>query len=131
MAENIEELKQIIDSTITSNGNGQITGQGLNLVLNDMCDVLGSTGGGGVGSVYICAGDSFEEYTDPSGYTEMRPVLSNPENIALNKNAYDAITKGIQNKSIPAVYISILEFYKATEDLPEDSSIYSLLAEII
>ena len=47
MAENIEELKQTIDSVITSNGNGQITGQGLNLVLNDMCNVLGSTGGGG------------------------------------------------------------------------------------
>jgi hypothetical protein len=95
-----------------------------------MCDVLGSTGGGS-GSCYICVGDSFEEYTDPCGHTIMRPILSNPENIALNKTAYDAITAGIQNKSIPTVNISLLEFHKATGDLPEDATVYSMLVQII
>ena len=128
MAENIEELKQTIDSVITSNGNGQITGQGLNIVLNDMCDVLGSTGGGG--SIYICAGDSLEEYTDESGNIAHRPVVSNPENLALNKNAYDAITTGIQNKSIPLINISYLETMKVqagVEDAYSEITNYSMV----
>lgn len=56
MAKTIEELKQMIDSVIVENGKGQITGQGLNLVLNEMSDALSEMGGGG-GNVYPLMGD--------------------------------------------------------------------------
>lgn len=46
MAKTIEELKEMIDSVIVENGRGQITGQGLNLVLNEMSDALSEMGGG-------------------------------------------------------------------------------------
>lgn len=55
MAKTIEELKQMIDSVIVENGKGQITGQGLNLVLNEMSDALSEMGGGG--GVYNLMGD--------------------------------------------------------------------------
>ena len=57
MAKSVEELKETINNTITQNGAGQISGHGLNLVLNDMTDTLSATGGGG-GGVYVCLADS-------------------------------------------------------------------------
>lgn len=41
-------LKQTIDNNIYSNGEQRITGEILNSVLNEMVDVLGEGGGGGV-----------------------------------------------------------------------------------
>lgn len=62
MAKTIEELKQMIDSVIAENGKGQITGQGLNLVLNEMSDALSEMGGGG-GAKYTLRGDG-ETFTE-------------------------------------------------------------------
>ena len=53
MAKTIEELKQMIDSVIVENGKGQITGQGLNLVLKEIVE----NAGGGGGSTYLVMGD--------------------------------------------------------------------------
>lgn len=41
-----DELKEMIDNTIFQNGNGQITGNGLNLVLNAIAENAGGNGGG-------------------------------------------------------------------------------------
>ena len=41
-----DELKEMIDNTIFQNGNGQITGNGLNLVLNAIAENAGRNGGG-------------------------------------------------------------------------------------
>lgn len=46
MGKTVEELKEMIDSVITTNGNGQITGLGLNLVLKEMSDSLSKIGSG-------------------------------------------------------------------------------------
>jgi hypothetical protein len=92
MAENIEELKQTIDSVIISNGNGQITGQGLNLVLNEMCDILGSTGGGGGGAyqIYIPISDDVE---------------LTAEQIAFNAQQFTALESKLQNKEFVQIGI--------------------------
>jgi hypothetical protein len=47
-----EELKEMIDNVIVSNGKGQITADALNLVLNNIAENAG--GGGGIMSVYEC-----------------------------------------------------------------------------
>ena len=44
MGKTVEELKEMINNTITTNGRGQITGQGLNQVLNEMSDSLSKIG---------------------------------------------------------------------------------------
>ena len=41
-----DELKEMIDNTIFQNGNGRITGNGLNLVLNAIAENAGGNGGG-------------------------------------------------------------------------------------
>ena len=43
MGKTKEEIKEMIDSVITTNGNGQITGHALNLVLNEMAEMLSSS----------------------------------------------------------------------------------------
>lgn len=67
MAKTIEELKESINNTINQNGSGQITGQGLNILLNEMADVLSTMGGnsggnsGGSSEVYrICTPSDFD-----------------------------------------------------------------------
>jgi hypothetical protein len=40
-----DELKEMIDNTIFQNGNGQITGLGLNLVLNAIAENAGGGSG--------------------------------------------------------------------------------------
>lgn len=46
MGMSTDELKEMIDNTIFQNGNGQITGNGLNLVLNAIAENAGGNGGG-------------------------------------------------------------------------------------
>ena len=122
MAENIEELKQTIDSVITSNGIGQITGQGLNLILNDMCDVLGSTGG--TSGIYVCAGDTIE--MTEGGAPKI--ILSKPENIELNIIAYNNIKTSLDNKQSASIYISQSEGFKAlAESGIEGAEYYSIM----
>ena len=83
MAKTIEELKEMIDSVIVENGRGQITGQGLNLVLNEMSDALSEMGGGGGAClVYVPMGEG-ENLTK--------------EQIAFNAKQYDIISSKMLN----------------------------------
>lgn len=101
MAKTIEELKESINNTITQNGAGQITGQGLNLVLNDMTDTLSATSGGG--GVYVCLADSILN-------ADQELVGTNtPENMEINKKAYNAIKAGLESKTPVSIYVSAYE----------------------
>lgn len=93
MAKTIEELKQMIDSVIVENGKGQITGQGLNLVLNEMSDALSEMGGGsGAYLVYI---PSTTEIT--------------PEQIAFNAQQFAVLEPKLQNKEFVQVGVGTEE----------------------
>lgn len=97
MAKTIEELKQMIDSVIVENGKGQITGQGLNLVLNEMSDALSEMGGGGgVYQIHIpTTGELTAEQIafNAQQYAILEPKLQNKEfvqlGVAANVNGMD------------------------------------------
>lgn len=84
MAKTIEELKQMIDSVIVENGKGQITGQGLNLVLNEMSDALSEMGGGG---------GAYQVYVPTTGELTA-------EQIAFNAQQFAVLEPKLQNKEI-------------------------------
>ena len=83
----IEELKDLIDSTINENGTKAITGQALNLALNEIVNAVAeaaTTGGGGVKRLYVNI--TGEALTDPEQlasnaalYTEIMTALTNDE----------------------------------------------------
>ena len=84
----IEELKDLIDSTINENGTKAITGKALNLALNEITNAVAEAattgGGGGVKRLYI--GASGGTLTDPGQlasnaalYTEIVTALTNDE----------------------------------------------------
>lgn len=89
MAKTIEELKQMIDSVIVENGKGQITGQGLNLVLNEMSDALSEMGGGGGGAYQIHIPTTGGELTE--------------EQIAFNAQQFAVLEPKLQNKEFVQV----------------------------
>ena len=84
----IEELKNMIDSTINENGTKAITGKALNLALNEITNAVAEAvttgGGGGVKRLYVnMSGGSI---TDPvqlasnaALYTEIVTALTNNE----------------------------------------------------
>ena len=84
----IEELKDLIDSTINENGTKAITGKALNLALNEITNAVAESattgGGGGVKRLYV--GVSGGTLTDPvqlasnaALYTEIVTALTNNE----------------------------------------------------
>lgn len=83
----IEELKDLIDSTINENGTKAITGKALNLALNEITNAVAeaaTTGGGGVKRLYVNV--TGEALTDPEQlasnaalYTEIMTALTNDE----------------------------------------------------
>lgn len=84
----IEELKNMIDSTINENGTKAITGKALNLALNEIANAVAEAattgGGGGVKRLYV--GLSGGTLTDPvqlasnaALYTEIVTALTNNE----------------------------------------------------
>lgn len=83
----IEELKDLIDSTINENGANAITGKALNLALNEIANAVAeaaTTGGGGVKRLYVNV--TGEALTDPEQlasnaalYTEIMTALTNDE----------------------------------------------------
>lgn len=103
----IEELKNMIDSTINENGTKAITGKALNLALNEITNAVAEAattgGGGGVKRLYA---DLSGSVTDPAQlasnaalYTEIVTALTNGElppqvgvSIALGGAAYQCIT---------------------------------------
>lgn len=83
----IEELKDLIDSTINENGTKAITGKALNLALNEITNAVAEAattgGGGGVKRLYVDLGGAV---TDPKQlasnaalYTEIVTALTNDE----------------------------------------------------
>ena len=84
----IEELKDLIDSTINENGTKAITGKALNLALNEITNAVAeaATTGGGVKRLYI----------DASGGT-----LTDPEQLASNAALYTEIVTALTNNELP------------------------------
>ena len=84
----IEELKDLIDSTINENGTKAITGKALNLALNEITNAVAeaATTGGGGGVKRLYAGVNGGSITDPAQlasnaalYTEIVTALTNDE----------------------------------------------------
>ena len=85
----IEELKNMIDSTINENGTKAITGKALNLALNEIANAVAeaaTTGGGGVKRLYV----------DISGGT-----LTDPVQLASNAALYTEIVTALTNNELP------------------------------
>ena len=86
----IEELKNLIDSTINENGTKAITGQALNLALNEITNAVAEAattgGGGGVKRLYV----------DVSGGT-----LTDPVQLASNAALYTEIVTALTNNELP------------------------------
>ena len=84
----IEELKDLIDSTINENGTKAITGKALNLALNEIANAVAeaaTTGGGGdVKKLYVPFGGSL-----------------GPEQLASNAALYTEIVTAFTNGEIP------------------------------
>ena len=86
----IEELKNMIDSTINENGTKAITGKALNLALNEIANAVAEAattgGGGGVKRLYV----------DSSGGT-----LTDPVQLASNAALYTEIVTALTNNELP------------------------------
>lgn len=86
----IEELKDLIDSTINENGANAITGKALNLALNEIVNAVAeaaTTGGGGGGVKRL--------YVDFSGGT------LTGEQLASNAALYTEIVTALTNDEFP------------------------------
>ena len=110
----IEELKDLIDSTINENGTKAITGKALNLALNEITNAVAEAattgGGGGVKRLYV----------DLSGGT-----LTAPEQLASNAALYTEIVTALTNGELPP-QVGILtenECYLAIMFLYQNSSL--------
>ena len=87
----IEELKDLIDSTINENGTKAITGKALNLALNEITNAVAeaaTTGGGGGGVKKL--------YVDISGGS-----VTDPEQLASNAALYTEIVTALTNNELP------------------------------
>lgn len=86
----IQELKDLIDSTINENGTKAITGKALNLALNEITNAVAEAattgGGGGVKRLYI----------DASGGS-----VTDPEQLASNAALYTEIVTALTNNELP------------------------------
>ena len=86
----IEELKDLIDSTINENGTKAITGKALNLALNEITNAVAEAattgGGGGVKRLYA----------DISGGS-----ITDPEVLASNAALYAEIVTALTNDEMP------------------------------
>ena len=87
----IEELKDLIDSTINENGTKAITGKALNLALNEITNAVAeaaTTGGSGGGVKGL--------YGDASGRS-----VTDPEQLASNAALYTEIVTALTNNELP------------------------------
>ena len=87
----IEELKDLIDSTINENGTKAITGKALNLALNEITNAVAeaaTTGSSGSGVKRL--------YIDISGGS-----VTNPEQLASNAALYTEIVTALTNNELP------------------------------
>lgn len=107
MAKTIEELKESINNTINQNGSGQITGQGLNILLNEMADVLSTMGGNSGGN-----GSGVETYRILTPATILNTesgqmVEISPEEQEHNAQMYQKILEKIQTGEFYNVYFNL------------------------
>ena len=87
----IEELKDLIDSTINENGTKAITGKALNLALNEITNAVAeaaTTGSSGSGIKRL--------YVDASGGS-----VTDPEQLASNAALYTEIVTALTNDELP------------------------------
>lgn len=108
----IQELKDLIDSTINENGTKAITGKALNLALNEITNAVAeaaTTGGGGVKRLYVNLGGSVtapeQLASNAALYTEIVTALTNDElppqvGILMGNECYLAIMFLYQNPSL-------------------------------
>lgn len=86
----IEELKDLIDSTINENGTKAITGKALNLALKEITNAVAEAattgGGGGVKRLYA----------DMNGNS-----ITDPEQLASNAALYTEIVTALTNDELP------------------------------
>lgn len=85
----IEELKNMIDSTINENGTKAITGKALNLALNEITNAVAeaaTTGGGGAKRLYA----------DLSGGS-----ITDPVQLASNAALYTEIVTALTSNELP------------------------------
>ena len=83
----IDEIRDLIDNTITTNGIKNITGQALNLALNEIANAVAeaaTTGGGGVKRLYANIDsspitDEQQLASNAALYTEIVTALTNDE----------------------------------------------------
>ena len=83
----VDEIRDLIDNTITTNGVKNITGQALNLALNEIANAVAeaATTGGGAKTLYVGS--------DTAPLTE--------EQIASNVALYNEISTALSNGEIP------------------------------
>lgn len=120
----IEELKDLIDSTINENGTKAITGQALNLALNEIVNAVAEAattgGGGGVKRLYV----------DVNGGS-----VTDPEQLASNAALYTEIVTALTNNELPpqvGVFMEtegINECLLATVFLYQNSSLQIVFGE--
>ena len=87
----IEELKDLIDSTINENGTKAITGKALNLALNEITNAVAeaaTTGSSGSGVKRL--------YADMNGGS-----ITDPEQLASNAALYTEIVTALTNNELP------------------------------
>ena len=85
----VDEIRDLIDNTITTNGVKNITGQALNLALNEIVNAVAeaaTTGGGGVKRLYA----------DINGGS-----ITDPEQLASNAALYTEIVTALTNDELP------------------------------
>ena len=83
----VDEIRDLIDNTITTNGVKNITGQALNLALNEIVNAVAeaaTAGGGGVKRLYINIDsspitDEQQLASNAALYTEIVTALTNDE----------------------------------------------------
>ena len=108
----IEELKDLIDSTINENGTKAITGKALNLALNEITNAVAEAvttgGGGGVKRLYVgvyggTLTDPVQLASNAALYTEIVTALTNNE---LPPQVGTLISEGGENTNATFNYIS-------------------------
>ena len=87
-----EELIEMINSTINTNGSGTITGESLNLALNAIVETMGTGSGGGAVWEKI---SGTVDLTNPSSITVTTTEEDKAANIALIERSKQNIKNGI------------------------------------
>jgi hypothetical protein len=98
-----EEIKEMIDATINTNGNREITGHALNLALNAIVEAMGEGGGAGAETVY-----------GPDGVDEANGVyLLTEEHKTVNAAVYAKCKEATEaKKTLPVLWFDFTGLYR-------------------